>query len=194
MNSEIFSLTYAARSVRVFDEDKRATKELLEHFADCARVTPSAGNMQLLKYKICCDDDTVKAIRPLTRWAGYIKDKKLPPEGKEPTSFIVICHDSSLGAMSAFTQMDVGIAAQTINLAAREAGFAVCMIGSFEKDALKELLGFNETIEPVLVIAIGAPAEDPVICSVGDDGSIKYFRDSADLHFVPKRSLKEILL
>ena len=194
MNSEIFGLTYAARSVRVFDEDRRAEEETLRYFVDCARVTPSAGNMQLLKYKICCDDDTVKKIRPLTRWAGYIKDKKLPPDGKEPTSFIVICHDKSIGGVTAFTQMDVGIAAQTINLAAREAGFAVCMIGSFEKEPLKELLCLGENTEPSLVIAIGAPLEQPVICSVDENGSIKYFRDSADLHFVPKRSLEEILL
>ena len=194
MNSEIFGLTYSARSVRVFDESICASEEQLRHFVDCARVAPSAGNMQILKYKICFEADTVKNLRPLTRWAGYIKDKKLPPDGKEPTSFIVICHDKSIGAVTPFTQMDVGIAAQTINLAAREAGFAVCMIGSFDKEGVKGLLCLDEHIEPSLIIALGAPAEYPVICSVGDDGSIKYFRDSADLHFVPKRSLEEILL
>lgn len=194
MNTDIFGLTYAARSVRVFDEDRCPSEETLRHFADCARVAPSAGNMQVLKYKICADPETVKKIRPLTRWAGYIKDKKLPPDGKEPTAFIVICHDRSIGAVTPFTQMDVGICAQTINLAAREAGFSVCMIGSFERDAVKALLALDECIDPSLIIAVGAPLEEPVICSVGADGSIRYFRDSADLHFVPKRSLEEILL
>lgn len=194
MNSEIFARTTAARSVRVFDEARCASREQLAHFVDCARVTPSAGNMQVLKYRLCSDADTVKKLRPLTRWAGYIKDKKLPPDGKEPTSFIVICYDKSVGAVTPFTQMDVGIAAQTINLAAREAGFAACMIGSFDKDGVKELFGFGENIEPALIIALGTPAEAPEICSVGEDGSIKYFRDSEDRHFVPKRSLEEILL
>ncbi len=194
MNSDVFALTYEARSVRVFDEERLPSKELLCHFVDCARVTPSAGNMQVLKYKICCDADTVKQLRPLTRWAGYIKDKKLPPDGKEPTAFIVICHDKSIGAVTPFTQMDVGIAAQTVNLAAREAGFALCMIGSFDKDGVRKLFDLEDDLEPQLVLAIGAPAEEPVICSVDGTGSIKYFRDSADLHFVPKRSLEEILL
>ena len=84
MNSEIFARTTAARSVRVFDEARCASREQLAHFVDCARVTPSAGNMQVLKYRLCSDADTVKKLRPLTRWAGYIKDKKLPPDGKEP--------------------------------------------------------------------------------------------------------------
>jgi len=194
MKNEIFSKTYEARSIRVFDESVKPTEEQLCYMVNCARVAPSAANLQVLKYKLCLDDETVRAVRPLTRWAGYLKDVKLPPEGKEPTAFIVICHDKSIGNITPFSQMDVGIAAQSINLAAREAGFGICMIGSFEKDGIKELLGFDETIEPVLVIAVGAPMEYPVICNVGEDGSIKYFRDSADLHFVPKRSIKDVLL
>ena len=194
MTSDILTLTREARSVRVFGQEKCASAEQLRYFVDCARLTPSAANAQILKYKICADKKTVDALFPLTRWAGYIKDRKLPPEGKEPTSYIVICHDKTCGTMTAFGQMDVGIAAQTINLAAREAGFAVCMIGSFDKDGVKELFGFGENIEPALIIAVGAPAETPEIRPVGEDGSIKYFRDSEDRHFVPKRSLEEILL
>ena len=194
MTSYILTLTREARSVRVFGQEKCATVAELRYFVDCARLTPSAANAQILKYKICADKKTVDALFPLTRWAGYIKDRKLPPEGKEPTSYIVICHDKTCGTMTAFGQMDVGIAAQTINLAAREAGFAVCMIGSFDKEALTKLLGFDESIEPVLVIAVGEAAEAPEICHVGDDGSIKYFRDADDKHFVPKRSMEDILL
>ena len=194
MTNSILTLTREARSVRVFGQEKRASLKQLRYFVDCARLTPSAANAQILKYKICANNETAAAIFPLTRWAGYIKDKKLPPEGKEPTSYIVICHDKNCGAMTVFGQMDVGIAAQTINLAAREEGFGVCMIGSFDKGALTKLLGFDENIEPVLVIAIGEAAETPEICSVGEDGSIKYFRDSDDRHFVPKRSMEEIVL
>lgn len=193
MSSDVYSLVHAARSVRVFDTERKVDLETLEFFVDCARVTPSAGNMQPLKYKICCDEEVVSNLQPLTRWAGYIKDKTLPPEGKCPTSFIVICHDKSVCAETTFTHMDIGIAAQTINLAAREAGLGTCMIGSFDRDAVSALLSLPENCTPMLIVAIGTPAEFPVICSVPEDGSIKYFRDSADLHFVPKRSLKEVL-
>ena len=194
MSSEVYSLVKKARSVRVYDTATRVKRETLEFFIDCARLTPSAGNMQPLKYKICCDEDVVAGLQPLTRWAGYIKDKTLPPEGKCPTSFIVICHDKSVCAETAFTHMDLGIAAQTINLASREAGFGTCMIGSFDREAVTSLLALPETCVPLLIISIGTPAESPAICPLHDDGSIKYYRDSADRHFVPKRSLKEVLL
>ena len=104
----------------------------------------------------------------------------------------MICHDRSVCDKSDFLAVDVGIAAQTVNLAARERGFGVCMIGSFEHDALSELLFLPRVVDPVLVIALGTPAEEPIICKVPEDGSTKYFRDDADLHFVPKRSLEEV--
>lgn len=193
MGSSLRELTLAARSVRVFDETVKADVQTLEDFVDCARLTPSAANRQPLKYKICCDRDIVSRIQPLTRWAGYIKERELPPKDKCPTAFIVICHDSSVCAESPFSHMDVGIAAQTINLAARERGFGTCMIGSFDKDKLAGLIDIPESCTPVLVIAVGAPGEYPAVCPV-KDGDIKYFRDAEDKHFVPKRSLEEVLL
>ena len=90
--------------------------------------------------------------------------------------------------------MDGGIAAQTINLAARERGYGCCMIGSFDKEETANLLGIPEHLTPILVIAIGTPAEEPIICALPKDGSIKYFRDAADLHFVPKRSVVDVII
>lgn len=194
MKKEVYSLIESARSVRVYDGDVEIPRETLEYLVDCARITPSAANMQPLKYKICCERDVVEKLQPLTRWAGYIKDRTLPPEGKCPAAFIVICHDETVSQPTAFSHMDIGIAAQSINLASREEGLGTCMIGSFDKDALKALLGIPESCIPMLIIAIGVPLEFPVLCSVDENGSIKYYRDERDKHFVPKRSLEEVLL
>ena len=194
INLTIYEQTLAARSVREFDMTKRVGEENLRHFIDCARVCPSAANLQVLKYRLVFDENESEKLFKLTRWAGYLKDIKLPPDGKAPTDFIVICHDTTVAPISDYSSMDVGICAQTINLAARERGFSSCMIGSFDKKECSALLNIPDEIKPVLVIAVGTPAEEPIICSVPEDGSIKYFRDSANLHFVPKRSLKEVEL
>ena len=192
MDTTVFEKVYSARSVRVFDRSRPAGRENLEYFIDCARVCPTAANLQPLKYAIVDDEATASSLFALTKWAGYLKDVKLPPEGKEPTDFIVMCHDTDVCKITDYSSMDVGICAQTINLAARERGFALCMIGSFDKAETVKLLDLPENLTPVLVLAIGTPAEDPVICSLPKDGSIKYFRNDKDMHFVPKRSIKEV--
>lgn len=192
--NELKELTYKARSVRVFDRTRPAGEETLKHFVECARFCPSAANLQPLKYRLCFKAEETDKIFPLTRWAGYLKDVKLPPDGCEPTDYILICHDTDVCPITPYSTMDVGIAAQTVNLAAAENGYACCMIGSFEKDELSSLLSLPENLTPVLLLAIGTPAEAPIICSLPEDGSIKYFRDSAGLHFVPKRSEKEVLI
>ena len=192
--TDVKELTYNARSIRAFDGSRPAGEEMLKHFADCARLCPSAANLLPLKYRLCYEKGEVDAMFPLTRWAGYIKDRRIPPEGDEPTDYIIICHDTDVAPMTDYSAMDVGIVAQTVNLAAREKGYGCCMIGSFDKKATSELLHIAENLTPVLVLAIGTPKESPIVCSVGADGSTKYFRDDAGLHFVPKRSLEDSLI
>lgn len=194
MTNEIYTLTEKARSVRVFNEEKTISEETMRRIVDCARIAPSAGNLQSLKYRICFKHDEVKSVFALTRWAGYLPNVKLPPDGHAPTAFTVIYHDNSVCRKSAFTAIDVGIAAQTINLAARDEGLSTCMIGSFDKDGLNELFGNDDSLESQLVIAIGEPLEYPILTDLDNSGSIKYYRDESNRHFVPKRSLEEILL
>lgn len=191
--SDVYSLARDARSIRNFDPGRPVDEDTLRYLTECVTVIPSAANLQPLKYKLVTDK-AAERLLPLTRWAGFLKDVKLPPEGHGPSAFIVICHDLTVCERSSYSDMDVGIAAQTLNLAARGRGFGTCMIGSFEKEALAELLLLPRTVDPVLVLAIGTPNEDPIICSIPSDGSTKYFRDVADLHFVPKRAPDDVLL
>ncbi len=110
-----------------------------------------------------------------------------------PTAFIVICQDKNLAPNIASFQRDVGIVAQTILLAATEDGLGGCMIGSFSLAELKKILELPENLEPVLVVALGKPAEKIVLTDVKEDGEIGYYRDENDVHYVPKRALKDIL-
>ena len=110
-----------------------------------------------------------------------------------PTAFIVICQDKNLASNIASFQRDVGIVAQTILLAATEDGLGGCMIGSFSLAELKKTLNLPENLEPVLVVALGKPAEKIVLTDVKEDGEIGYYRDENDVHYVPKRALKDIL-
>ena len=68
------------------------------------------------------------------------------------------------------------------------------MIGSIDKDGLRQALDIPEKYEIMLIQALGKPKETVVIEDVGPDGDIKYYRDEEDVHHVPKRPLEELIL
>ena len=182
------------RSYRGFDESYWFTKKQLESYIDLTRYTASSVNAQPLKYKIVFEKNEVEAVRPLTRWARALPDMVLPHPNMHATAFIIICQDTDISPNLARYQKDIGIVAQTITLAAVEDGLGGCMIGNFTPDEVKETLNLAENLTPMLIIALGKPAEEIVIKEIDNGESTKYYRDENDIHYVPKRKLKDILI
>ena len=187
-------LVKQARSHRGFRQDRKVTRQELEHLVECARFTPAARNDQVLKYYLAEKPETVAAIQPLTKWAGALAELHLPRKGAEPVAYIVICLDGSLAENPTPYQRDVGIVAQTMLLAAVEMGLNGCMIGSFAAGELREKLGLPEAIKPQLLLALGEGTDRIVMTDVGEDGSTTYYRDAEDTHYVPKRTLEHLIL
>lgn len=187
-------LVKQARSHRGFRQDRKVTRQELEHLVECARFTPAARNDQVLKYYLAEKPETVATIQPLTKWAGALAELHLPRKGAEPVAYIVICLDGSLAENPAPYQRDVGIVAQTMLLAAAEMGLNGCMIGSFAAGELREKLGLPEAIKPQLLLALGEGTDRIVMTDVGEDGSTTYYRDAEDTHYVPKRTLEQLIL
>ena len=182
------------RSYRGYDENYSFTREQMEAYIDGARFCPSSKNMQPLKYYAAYEKKDVDAIRPLVRWAAQLQDITLPHPGHCPTGFIVICQDTDINTNLNMFQRDAGIVAQTMLLLAAEEDLGGCMIGNFVADELKRVLALPENIRPLLVVAFGKPDEKIVLTDVGADGSTVYFRDENDVHYVPKRSLDDLML
>jgi hypothetical protein len=68
------------------------------------------------------------------------------------------------------------------------------MIGSLDRDKLRQALSIGEQYEILLVLALGKPKEEVVLEAVGPEGDTKYYRDDKGVHHVPKRSLDELIL
>ena len=187
-------LVKQARSHRGFRQDRKVTRQELDHLVECARFTPAARNDQVLKYYLAEKPETVAAIQPLTKWAGALAELHLPRKGAEPVAYIVICLDGSFAENPTPYQRDVGIVAQTMLLAAVEMGLNGCMIGSFAAGELREKLGLPEAIKPQLLLALGEGTDRIVMTDVGEDGSTTYYRDAEDTHYVPKRTLEQLIL
>ena len=187
-------LVAKSRSYRGYDPDRRLTREELERFVACARLAPSSVNRQPLKYYLAWEEEQAAAIQPLTGWAAALREHRLPHPGHCPPAFIVICQDTALAPETDRYLKDVGIVAQTMLLAAAEQGLGGCMIGSFPQRKLAEVLHLPEGVLPMLVVAFGKPDETVVLTDAEPDGSVTYYRDENDVHYVPKRRLEDLIL
>lgn len=179
-----------SRSYRRFYEDKKISREDLEYLIDCARLTPSAQNLQPLKYILVTDKDKAKVF-PHCKWAGYLKDWDGPEEGERPSAYIVVLSDATI---SKSVKWDHGIAAQTILLAAAYKNLGGCIIGSVDRESLADSLRITARYVIEFVIALGFPKEHVVIDEINPDGDIKYYRDKFQIHHVPKRKLSDIII
>jgi nitroreductase len=179
------------RSYRRFRQNVSVDRETLRELVELARLSPSAANLQPLKYLLACDPETNARIFPHLAWAGYLTEWPGPAEGERPAAYIIILGDTQIMQSSG---CDHGIAAQSILLGAAERGLGGCMIGSIQREALRAALNIPARYNILLVIALGQPAETCVIEPVGEAGDIKYWRDDAGIHHVPKRSLDELIL
>ncbi|MBN1989943.1 MAG: nitroreductase family protein [Bacteroidales bacterium] len=187
----IKELVYRNRSYRRFREAKRVSRELLLELVDLARMSPSGRNIQSLKYYLSADVALNERVYPLLAWAGYLKDWDGPVEGERPSAYIVMLEDTLVAQGMVHDQ---GIAAQSILLGAVEKGLGGCIIASVKKEALSKVLGLPNHLKVALVIALGEPLEEVVVDPIGPDGDIKYWRDDSQVHHLPKRSLKEIVV
>ncbi|MCD8364724.1 MAG: nitroreductase family protein [Clostridiales bacterium] len=186
-------LVKANRSYRGYDESRRVTREELLEMIDCARLTASSVNQQPLRYYLACEKEDVDRIQPLTKWARGLPQMELPHPGMYPTAFVVICQDIRVCESLTRFSRDVGIVAQTILLAATEMGLG-CMIGNFSPAKISEVLQLPAYLAPLLVVAIGKPAETIVLTEIEPDEPTAYYRDENDVHYVPKRRLEDIVI
>ena len=182
------------RSYRGYDSSRTVSREELVHMVDCARLAASSVNQQPLKYVVVNKPDVTAAVQKTTKWAKGLPELTLPHPGKEPTAFIVICQDLTISENTKRFVRDVGIVAQTILLAAVEMGLGGCMIGNYNREELIRALNLDKTLEPMLVVAIGKPDEQIELTEPGEDGSVAYYRDENDVHYVPKRSLEDVII
>lgn len=179
------------RSYRRFHQGLAIDRQTLEELVDLARLSASGANRQPLKFVLSCDPERNALIFPCLAWAGYLTDWPGPDEGERPSAYIVILGDSEI---SPSVGCDHGIAAQSMLLGAVERGLGGCMIGSIQRDTLREALGIAARLEILLVLALGKPKEAVVLETVGPDGDIKYWRDANGIHHVPKRTLRELIV
>ncbi|MBD3370093.1 nitroreductase [Candidatus Fermentibacteria bacterium] len=181
-------LAQLTRSVRRFHQDRKISADELLGMVDVARMAPCAANLQKLRYSIVEDRELCREIFPAVRWAGYLEDWSGPRPGERPPAYIVI---QAPRKEQKYTRIDVGIAAAYLVLAAGAHGIGACMIMSFDEDVVHGAVGSPEGYHPVLLVALGHPAEEVIL--EDDSERIEYWRDESSRHHVPKLPLDEVI-
>lgn len=189
--STVKDLVYRNRSYRRFHQEHRIPLGALRELADLGRMSACGANKQPLRYILSADPVKNSAIFPFLYWAKNLPQWNGPVEGERPAAYIIIVGDRTIS--ESFGQ-DHGIAAQSIMLGAAERGLGGCMIANIDKPGLRAALGLDERYEVLLVLALGRPTETVVVDELDPAGNPSYWRDEQQVHHVPKRRLKDIIL
>jgi len=186
----ISNLIQKNRSYRRFYENENISIEKLRSWVNLARLSPSARNMQSLRYKIINKKEINNQIFPLLKWAGYLKNWDGPIKGERPSAYIVILNDEDL---SNNYYCDDGIVSQSMLLGAVDSGFGGCIIAAINRPKLKELLKIEDKYKIIHLLALGKPKEEVIVDDM-EDNKIMYWRDQKQVHHVPKRKLDDLIL
>ena len=175
------------RTIRKYLQ-KAVPEEVLLKCVDTARLSPSGANLQPLSYIIVNDQKLLRKVFSTLSWAGYLPDYQ-PREEEMPRAYIIILLDEEI---SRTPNHDAGIAAMGISMVAYDEGLGSCILGAVDREKLSEILEVPKCLAVVLVVALGYPAENPVVETV-KAGDIKYWLDENGVLHVPKRDLEDIV-
>lgn len=147
------------QSDRAFDPERPVEKEKLDRIFEAARMAPSACNAQPW-HMIVVDDPELKnrvADATSTRALGINHFTK-----QAPVHILLVEEKVNLSSgiggwvkQKDYAQMDLGVVAAHIVLAAHAEGLGSCIVGWFDEEKMRELLSIPDSRRVWLDIVIG---------------------------------------
>jgi nitroreductase len=164
---DIFECIRTRRSIRRF-ADKPVEDEKLQTILESIRQAPSWANLQCWRFVVIKDHHTKSNVSELSYVESFFKPLgyKTNPALKglaEAPVVIVACADPSQSGKiwdQAYYLVDVGIASQNLQLAARAQGLGTVFVGVFDEEKLRVLLGIPSTLRIVGLFPVGYPLEE----------------------------------
>ena len=156
---DFLELVSSRQSVRAFDPDRAVEREKLDRIIEIARLAPSACNAQPWSFVLVDDPELKNKVADATssRVLGMNHFTK-----QAPVHLLLVEEkvniSSGIGGWvkkKDFAQMDLGIVAAHIVLAAQAEGLGTCIVGWFDEDKVKELLNIPASNRVWLSIVIG---------------------------------------
>lgn len=157
------------RSVRRFT-DEPVSDETIREIVRLASYAPSWKNTQTARYTIVRDRALMERIAEECVLGFSYNTKTLT----RCTALAVQSVVTNIAGMekdgtattskgNAWEVFDAGISAQTFCLAARDLGIGTCILGIFDEEKIAPLIALPEGQRVSALIAMGHPAEEPVM-------------------------------
>jgi len=183
----IYEKIISRRTIRKYLQ-KEIPEEVLLKCVEAARLSPSGANLQPLKYVIVNNQKLLKEVFSTLSWAGYLPGYQ-PSDEEMPRAYIIILLDKKIRQNPGH---DAGIASMSISMVAYDESLGSCILGAVDREKLRQALNIPDNLDIVLVVALGYPAENPVVDKV-EEKDIKYWLDEKGKLHVPKRGLQDIV-
>ncbi len=141
--NEVIRAIKKRRSYRSY-QDKEISKDILEEIIDCARLAPSANNIQPWEFVVVTDKEILKKIASITDYGKFIKNAG--------ACVIVLCKDTK------YYLEDGSAATENILLAAESFGIGSCWVAGDKKhycNKILELVGAPKGYKLVSILSLG---------------------------------------
>jgi len=141
--NEVIRAIKERRSHRSYT-DKKISKEVLEEIIDCARLAPSANNVQPWEFVVITDKETLRRVASITDYGKFI--------GDAAACIIVLCKDTK------YYLEDGCAATENILIAAESFGIGSCWVAGDKKhycNKILELIGAPKNYKLVSILSLG---------------------------------------
>ena len=161
--SDLMSIIKGRRSIRRF-QDKPIPEKDLQEILEAVQWSPSWANTQCWEIVVVKNREMKERLNEALSVTNPAK-KGLP----DAPVVLALCgkvRSSGYYKGEASTKLgdwymfDLGIATQSVCLAAHNLGLGTVIVGSLDHDKAKEVLGVGEGYELVALIPVGYPAKD----------------------------------
>jgi len=148
-NNNLIEVIKKRRSIRLF-QNKEISNQMINEIIDCARLAPTARNLQPWKFVVVKKNETLRKISEATDYGKFLKDAA--------ACILVFCEDTK------YYLEDGCAATENILLASYALGIGSCWIAGDKKpyvSVISKIIGVSDGWKLVSIVALGYPAENP---------------------------------
>ena len=149
MENDVLKVFKTRRCIRKFRKDP-VSKETIEKIIDCARLAPTAINIQPWEFIAITSPEKRKEVADITQHGKFIADA--------PCCIAVFCKDTK------YYLEDGSAATENVLLSAKALGVGSCWVAGDKKEYtenIRKILNVPEGYKLISLIPLGYPEETP---------------------------------
>ncbi|MDO9541502.1 MAG: nitroreductase family protein [Kiritimatiellia bacterium] len=169
MEQTFLEMVGKRRSTRKY-QNRPVQREVLERCLEAARLAPSACNSQPWSFMVV-DMEPMRTKVAQAAFSGIYAMNNFAATA--PVLIVVLTERSKFIAALAgrfrgiqYSLIDIGIACAFISLAAEAEGVGACLLGWFDEQAVKKVLGLPGNVKIDIMISMGYSVENKATAKI----------------------------